>query len=95
MTVVPSGSTPTIPSWVSEQLPLSYDIGVSIQNFRAIMDWKLSTNLSQEEIINYIKDYLYVDEYAASSIYYYFVEQYLYSEIPSKNKLLIEYYKNN
>lgn len=92
VTVVPSGSTPTIPNWVSEQLPLSYDIAVSIQNFRAIMEWKLSTNLSQEEIIDYIKDYLYVDNYAASSIYYYFVEQFLYSEIPSKNKLLIEYY---
>jgi ATP-dependent Lhr-like helicase len=92
VTVVPSGSTPTIPSWVSEQLPLSYDIAVSIQNFRAIMEWKLSTNLSQEKIIDYIKDYLYVDNNAASSIYYYFVEQYLYSEIPSKNKLVIEYY---
>ncbi|MBR0471675.1 MAG: ATP-dependent helicase [Methanosphaera sp.] len=92
VTVVPSGSTPTIPSWVSEQLPLSYDIGISIQNFRAIMEWKLSTNVSEEDIIQYIKDYLYVDDNSATSIYYYFVEQYLYSEIPSKNKLLIEYY---
>jgi len=92
VTVVPSGSTPTIPSWVSEQLPLSYDIGISIQNFRAIMEWKLSTNVSEDDIIEYIKDYLYVDDNSASSIYYYFVEQYLYSEIPSRNKLLIEYY---
>ncbi|RAP52757.1 MAG: ATP-dependent helicase, partial [Methanosphaera sp. rholeuAM270] len=92
VTVVPSGSTPTIPSWVSEQLPLSYDIGVSIQNFRAIMDWKLSTNVSEEDIIDYVREYLYVDDYAAASIYYYFLEQYLYSEIPSRNKLLVEYY---
>lgn len=92
VTVIPSGSTPSIPSWVSEQLPLSYDIGVSIQNFRAIMEWKLSTDVSQEEIIEYIKEYLYVDDNSASSIYFYFLEQYLYSEIPSKNKLLVEYY---
>ena len=92
VSVVPSGSTPSIPSWVSEQLPLSYDIAVSIQNFRAIMEWKLSTNLSQEDIIEFIKEYLYVDDNSASSIYFYFLEQYLYSEIPSKNKLLVEYY---
>lgn len=92
VTVVPSASTPSIPSWVSEQLPLSYDLAISIQNFRAIIDWKLSIDTSQQELIDYIKDYLYVDENSANSIYYYFVEQYLYSEIPSKNKLLIEYY---
>ncbi|OED30920.1 ATP-dependent helicase [Methanosphaera sp. WGK6] len=92
ITVIPSGSTPSIPSWVSEQLPLSYDLAISIQNFRAIIDWKLSTDVSQEEIINYIKKYLYVDYNSASSIYFYFLEQYLYSEIPSKNKLLVEYY---
>lgn len=92
VTVVPSSSMPSIPSWVSEQLPLSFDLAVSIQNFRAIMDWKLSSNISQEDIIEYIKEYLYVDDNSASSIYYYFLEQYLYSEIPSRNKLLIEYY---
>ena len=92
VTVVPSASTPSIPSWVSEQLPLSYDLAISIQNFRAIIDWKLSIDTSQQELIEYIKDYLYVDENSANSIYYYFIEQYLYSEIPSKNKLLIEYY---
>lgn len=92
VTVVPSNGMPSIPSWVSEQLPLSFDLAVSIQNFRAIMEWKLSTNVSQEDIIEYIKEYLYVDNNAASSIYYYFLEQYLYSEIPSRNKLLIEYY---
>ena len=56
------------------------------------MDWKLSGDISESEIIEYIKNYLYVDENSAKSIYYYFLEQYLYSEIPSKNKLLVEYY---
>ncbi|RAP44657.1 MAG: ATP-dependent helicase, partial [Methanosphaera sp. rholeuAM74] len=90
--VVASSSTPSIPSWVSEQLPLSYDLGVSIGNFRAIIDWKLSVDTPQEELIDFIKEYLYVDDNSASSIYYYFVEQYLYSMIPSKNRLLVEYY---
>ncbi|MDD6285801.1 MAG: ATP-dependent helicase [Methanobacteriaceae archaeon] len=92
VTVVPSGSTPSIPSWVSEQLPLSYDLAVSIQNFRSMMDWKLSTDVPEEDIIKFITDYLYVDKNSANSIYYYFVEQFLYSEIPTRNRLLIEYY---
>ncbi|MCD7782170.1 MAG: ATP-dependent helicase [Methanosphaera sp.] len=90
--VSPSSGTPSIPSWVSEQLPLSYDLAVSISNFRAIIDWKLQIDTPQDEIIEYIQDYLYIDENSAKSIYYYFVEQFLYSEIPSKNKLVIEYY---
>ena len=38
--VTPSSGPPTIPSWFSEQLPLSFDLAMSIQNFRAIMDFK-------------------------------------------------------
>ncbi len=90
--VSPSGGTPSIPSWVSEQLPLSYDLAVSICNFRAIMEWKLDIDTPQDELVEYIKNYLYVDENSAKSIYYYFMEQYLYSIIPSRNTLLIEYY---
>ncbi|MDO5851207.1 MAG: ATP-dependent helicase [Methanobacteriaceae archaeon] len=91
-TVTPSTSTPTIPSWISEQLPLAYDIAISIQQFRAVIEWKLDIGNSEEEIIEYIKKYLYLDDKAAHSIYYYFIEQYLYSTIPSKKKLLIEHY---
>ena len=91
--VTPSAGPPTIPSWFSEQLPLSFDLAVSIQNFRAIMENKFMTGKSREEIINYIHEYLYVDYNAANSIYAYFREQYLYAQIPSARKLLIEFYK--
>lgn len=91
--VTPSAGPPTIPSWFSEQLPLSFDLAVSIQNFRAIMENKFMTGKNREEIINYIHEYLYVDYNAANSIYAYFREQYLYAQIPSARKLLIEFYK--
>ena len=91
--VTPSAGPPTIPSWFSEQLPLSFDLAVSIQNFRAIMENKFMTGKGREEIINYIHEYLYVDYNAANSIYAYFREQYLYAQIPSARKLLIEFYK--
>jgi len=83
---------PTIPSWFSEQLPLSFDLAVDIQRFRDIMDSKLSYGRSKEEILEFIHDYLYVDYNAAHSIFQYFQEQYLFSHIPSNRRLLVEYY---
>ena len=43
--------------------------------------------------MEFIYDYLYVDDFAANSIYEYFVEQFKYAHIPSNRRLLIEYYK--
>jgi ATP-dependent Lhr-like helicase len=91
--VTPSSGPPTIPSWFSEQLPLSFDLAMSIQNFRAIMDYKFKGNKKKDEIIDYIHEYLYVDYNAANSIYSYFREQYMYAQIPSARNLLIEFYK--
>jgi ATP-dependent helicase Lhr and Lhr-like helicase len=91
--VTPSSGPPTIPSWFSEQLPLSFDLAMSIQNFRAIMENKFLHEKTREEIIEFIHEYLYVDYNAANSIYSYFQEQYLYAQIPSARKLLIEFYK--
>ncbi|MFY9637638.1 MAG: ATP-dependent helicase [Methanobacterium sp.] len=91
--VTPSSGPPTIPSWFSEQLPLSFDLAMSIQNFRAIMDVKFKSNKKKEEIIKYIHEYLYVDYNAANSIYSYFREQYIYAQIPSARNLLVEFYK--
>lgn len=83
---------PTIPSWFSQQLPLSFDLAMDIQRFRAHMDSKFQYRRSKEEIMEFIHEYLYVDDFAANSIYEYFVEQYKYAKIPSNRKMLIEYY---
>ncbi|MGN1186469.1 MAG: ATP-dependent helicase [Methanobrevibacter wolinii] len=91
--VSPASGPPTIPRWFSEQLPLSYDLALDIQRFRANIETKLQYSKSKEDVINYINEYLYVDDFAANAIYEYFNEQYVYAVVPSYKKLLIEYYK--
>jgi len=91
--VTPAMGPPTIPSWFSQQLPLSFDLAMDIQRFRAHMDVKFRYRRSKEEIMEFIHEYLYVDDFAANSIYEYFVEQFKYAQIPNTQKLLIEYYK--
>ena len=90
--VSPASGPPTIPSWYSEQLPLAFDLAVDIQRFRNLLDGKFQYGRPKEEIMEFLHDYLYVDEFAANSIYEYFNEQYLYAQIPHKQKLLVEYY---
>lgn len=90
--VTPSVGPPTIPSWFSQQLPLSFDLALDIQRFRDFMNSKFMYNRSKEEIMEFIYDYLYVDDFAANSIYEYFLEQYKYAEVPSNRKMVIEYY---
>ena len=91
--VTPASGPPTIPSWFSQQLPLSFDLAMEIQRFRSYMESKFEYRRSKEEIMEFIYDYLYVDDFAANSIYEYFVEQYKYAKIPSNRCLLIEYYR--
>ncbi len=82
--------SPTIPSWFSEMLPLSFDLAIEIGKFRRLMEEKFNHNRSKQEILEFVHSYLYVDENTASSIYDYMREQYLYSEIPTDNKIIIE-----
>lgn len=90
-----SGRKPTVPSWVSESLPLSFDLAGSIQRFRKLMDEKFRKKASKEEVIDFINGYLYVDNNAAEAIYGYFYEQFNYSNIPNENKILIENYTDD
>ena len=87
---------PTVPSWFSEMLPLSFDLAQEIGRFRKLMEGKLQSNKSKEDILKFINEYLYVDKNAAEAIYSYFKEQYLFcNEIPDNNKIIIEHYNNN
>ncbi|MDR0913253.1 MAG: ATP-dependent helicase [Methanobrevibacter sp.] len=58
-----SDKTPTIPAWYSSKLPLSFDLALDIQRFRAIMEGKLiaidENRRTKEEIIEFINDYFY------------------------------------
>ena len=85
---------PTVPSWASEMLPLSFDLAMEISKFRRLMEEKFKRDYSQEEILKFIHDYLYVDENSAHSIYQYFYEQFHFTEIPSDKKIVIEHYSD-
>ncbi|MCK4669834.1 MAG: ATP-dependent helicase [Nanoarchaeota archaeon] len=87
-----SGKLPTVPSWVSEMLPLSFDLSQSISKFRQYMEEKFKKKMSKKEIMSFIYNYLYVDENAGNSIYEYFKEQYNYAKIPHFKRILVENY---
>lgn len=83
---------PTVPSWFSEMLPLSFDLALEIQKFRKYTEELFESNTPKNEIIDFINSYLYVDEFGAESIYEYLWEQYNYAEIPNNKKIVIEHY---
>jgi len=86
---------PTVPSWFSEMLPLSFDLAMEIQKFRRYMQDCFENKRSKKEVLGFIHSYLYVDNVAAEAIYNYFWEQYHYLEIPHDQKLLIEHYSED
>lgn len=89
------GRQPTVPSWFSEMLPLSFDLAQEIGKFRRIIDQMFCYHKSKQEIIKFINDYLYIDNNSANSIYEYFKQQFDYSKIPFDKRILIENYKDD
>jgi ATP-dependent helicase Lhr and Lhr-like helicase len=85
---------PTVPSWFSEMLPLSYDLALEISKFRRLIEDFFKAKKTKSEVIKFINDYLYVDHKAALSIYTYFLQQFQFSEIPSDKKIVVEEYTN-
>ena len=85
---------PTIPSWASEMLPLSFDLASSIQRFRKLMNELFEGKKKESEIKEFIKTYLYADENVVDSIYDYFNEQFRYAKIPHSNRILIEHWSD-
>jgi len=83
---------PTIPSWFSEMLPLSFDSAMEIQRFRKLLNEKFEKKQSKQQIIDWIKEYTYSQDSVALAIYRYFYEQYNYAKIPHKTQFIIEKY---
>lgn len=89
-----AGQKPTVPSWSSEMLPLSFDLGVEIQKFRGLMQDRFNSKVAKPEILKFIHDFLYVDETAAEAIYNYMKDQYDFIGIPNLKWLLVEHYND-
>ncbi|MEM1509478.1 MAG: ATP-dependent helicase [Thermofilaceae archaeon] len=89
---------PTVPSWFSEMLPLSYDLAVKIGEFRdKIFKW-LKEGIPKERIVKYIAKNCHANEIAAEAIYEYFLEMMNFlkaisvNEHPSHRVILAEKY---
>jgi len=64
---------------------------MDIGKFRRLLTQKFKSK-NKKEILDFINKYIYVDKNAALSIYVYFQEQFLYSEVPSDKSVVIEHY---
>jgi len=84
--------SPTIPSWFSEMLPLSFDSALEINRFRQLMREKFEKKEDKKTMIEFIMDYSYLDKDTAEAVYEYFNEQYRFSEIPDTKTITIERY---
>ena len=83
------GERPTVPSWFSEQLPLSYDLGMKIMEFRGKMKEMLD---DEEALLRYLIEEYHAERKTAEAIYNYFYEQEMFSEIPTEKTLLVEHF---
>lgn len=88
-----SDRSPTIPSWFSEMLPLSFTSAMSISRFRRLVGERFESKKSPEEIKEFIKEYCYVSKEISQVIYEYFKKQFDYSIIPNDKRILIEEFK--
>lgn len=86
------GKRPTVPSWFSEMLPLSFDLANDIGRFRKLMREKFEAKMSRKDVIDFIHSHLYVDENAANAIYEYLREQYDFALVPTDREIVIEHY---
>ena len=93
-------STPTIPPWFSEQLPLSYELAMEIGRFRRTMAEsivksgvrakskpRLSGRMPKES--SDVLKSMPIERKAAKAIYNYFVEQLLFAGIVPNDKLML------
>ncbi len=86
------GARPTIPSWFSEQLPLSFDLAIDIGRFRARMKTLLEQQAPRDYIVSWLCNEYNLDETTALAVYNYFLEQHEYLEIPTHSNILVEDY---
>ena len=82
---------PTIPSWFSEQLPLTFDVALEIGKFRKLLRERVN---KKQEAVEFIQSYLYCNRRIAEEIYNYFYEQASFSEIPDEKTIVVEKFKD-
>ncbi len=96
-----TASSPTIPPWFSEQLPLSYELAIEIGRFRKLMAEEVGKCIRRSgsklilkkralpKKIKDILDALPIDRKARAAIFGYFAEQLLFAGAAPNNELVL------
>ena len=86
------GERPTVPTWFSEMLPLSYDSALLVGEFRRKIASMIDEGKGEGEILRFIMEHYYVEEHVAKDIYKYILEQYRFTQgiVPNDKLILIE-----
>lgn len=85
------GKRPTVPSWYSESLPLTFDLAMEINAFRDKMN-KLLKDKSKKEVLTALEKEFKLNSTTALAIYNYFSQQKKYLRIPNDKHIIIEDY---
>lgn len=84
---------PTVPSWYSERLPLSFDLGTRIGEFREQVAEQLEMGAGEDSIVDWIKHNYYLDDNTAQAIYSYIEEQYRFmGQVSDTDDIIVERY---
>ena len=82
---------PTIPSWFSEMLPLSFDVALEIGRFRRLVKERLE---NKKEGIAFIQKHVYCQKKVAEDIFNYCLEQNAFALVPDDQTLVVEKFKD-
>jgi len=94
------GEKPTVPSWFSELLPLSFDLGEAIGRLRREISSKISAGIGLQELTEQVMRECSCSERAARALINYMLDEKRYLEsigvkiFPDNHDILIEDYRD-
>jgi len=87
------GAKPTVPSWFSEMLPLSFDSALRVGEFRRLIGNLLKSG-EHSELNRILLDEYRLERHSAEALKTYIWEQMAYTGVvPGRDLILIEYFK--
>ncbi len=85
-----TGRRPTVPSWVGEMLPRSFDLSIEVGKFREVVERSIRERGENATVEMLMKDY-YLDYRGARSVVSY-ISQGMYHVVPTHRRVVIEGY---
>lgn len=83
---------PTVPSWFSEMLPLSFEVACDIAKFRGLVADKID---NKKDCCEFIEEYIGCSPALALYAYNYIKEQKRFSEVPDDKVIVVEKFRSD